>query len=124
MDTGLKVIDSWKITVREEILADIQHSCNGLQSGAVLKSEASGLAWKVISRIIFSQAGDQKRFLCETEHFQRFTFRPTENIEIFKEDIRQKEGVGIHQYAIQAIGRQFECCRSCPESSRTRRGSC
>jgi hypothetical protein len=100
------IIESWKLSVRNQILADIQHSLNGLNSDTVLKSNSTGLTWKVVSRIIFQQVDNQKRFTNEIEHFQHFVFRPIENLEKFRQDIHKKEASGIHQYAIRPIGHE------------------
>ena len=97
------IIESWKLSVGNQILADIRHSLNGLNSGTVLKSEATGLTWKVVSRIIYQQSENQKRFSNEIEHFLHFSFRPVENLEKFRQDIHRKEASGIYQYAIQPI---------------------
>ena len=90
--------------MRNEILADIEHSLNGLNSETVLRSDLTGLTWKVVSRIIFQQVENQKRFPTETDHFQHFVFRSMENMEKFRQDIQKKDSSGIHQYAIQPIG--------------------
>jgi hypothetical protein len=100
----VRVIESWELSVRNEILADIEHSLNGLNSETVLRSDLTGLTWRVVSRIIFQQVENQKRFPNETEHFQHFVFRPMENLEKFRLDIRKKDSSGIHQYAIRPIG--------------------
>lgn len=100
----VRVIESWKVSVRNEILADIEHSLNGLNSETVLRSDLTGLTWKVVSRIIFQQVENQKRFPTETDHFQHFVFRSMENMEKFRQDIQKKDSSGIHQYAIQPIG--------------------
>lgn len=99
----VRVIDSWKLSVRNEILADIEHSLNGLSPETILRSDSTGLAWKVVSRIIFQQVENQKRFNIETEHHQHFVFRPIENLEKFRKDIHRKESSGIYQYSIQPI---------------------
>ena|ERR1700743_1964914 len=104
MTEKVRVIESWKISARNEILADIEHSLNGLNSKMIVQSDSTGLTWKVVSRIIFVQVENQKRFNNENEHFQHFAFRPIENLEKFREDIHRKESLGIHQYAIQPIG--------------------
>ncbi len=104
MIANVRVIESWKLSVRNEILADIEHSLNGLNPETVLRSDSTGLMWKVVGRIIFQQVEYQKRFNIETERFLHFVFKPIENLEQFRRDIHRKESSGIHQYAIQPIG--------------------
>jgi hypothetical protein len=100
----VRVIESWKISVRNEILADIGHSLNGLKRGTTLRSDSTSLTWKVVARIIFEQVENQKQFKIETERFLHFAFKPIENLEKFKQDIHRKESLGIHQYTIQPLG--------------------
>jgi hypothetical protein len=102
------ILESWKLSYRNEILVDIQHSLNGIMPGTILRSKVSGLSWKVVSRTIFSQADGQKRFDGEKEVFQHFKFiEPMEeNYEKFKSDIAEKENKGIHQYSIEPVGHQ------------------
>jgi len=100
----IRIIDSWKLSARNDIVADIQHSLNGLGAETVLRSDARGLTWRVVARIIFQQVIGQKQFIGETKHFQHFVFRPIENLEKFVRDIQEKESLGIYQYAIQPIG--------------------
>jgi Domain of unknown function (DUF6848) len=102
----ITTIDAWKLSYRNEILADLQHSLNGLMPGTILKSKESGNSWKVVARIIFMQADNQKRFEGEKEYSQRFTFKKPqiENYERFQKDIADKESKGIHQYSLSPVG--------------------
>jgi hypothetical protein len=100
------ILESWKIGFRNEIRSDIQHNLNGLAPGTVLRSNQNGLTWKVVSRTIFIQADNQKRFKEEREVFEHIKFiEPMmENYEKFRSDIAEKESKGIHHYSIEPIG--------------------
>lgn len=99
------IIDAWKLNYRNEVLLDIQHSLDGLMPGTILKSKESGNSWKVLGRMIFIQADNQKRFNGEKEFFQRFTFKDPliENYEHFQKNIADKESKGIHQYSVEPV---------------------
>ena len=86
----VRVIESWKLSVRNEILVDIGHSLNGLNAGTILRSDSTALTWKVVARIIFEQVENQNRFKLENEHFQHLVFKPIENLEKFKQDEMEK----------------------------------
>lgn len=100
------ILESWMMSFRNVILADIQHSLNGLAPGTILRSHESGLTWKVVSRTIFVQADAQKRFVGEMEAFQHFRFMEPfeEYYEKFKLGVAEKENQGIYQYSIEPIG--------------------
>jgi hypothetical protein len=102
----VKILQSWKTSFRNEILADIQHSLDGLLPGTILNSNESGYSWKVVARTIFIQVENQKRFKGEKEYFQRFTFKDPviENYENFQRDIHEKERQDIYHYSIEPIG--------------------
>src|SRR5262245_29269885 len=96
------VIESFKFSP-PDIDADIQHSFDGLVHGTILQSQITSKKWKIVARIIFIQVEGTKRFKNEKEFFQRFTFRPAENIEIFEQKIKEKEGQSIYTYQIKPI---------------------
>lgn len=104
----LIILDSWKMSERNEIIASIEHSLEGLTPGLVLKSIENGLSWKIVSRTIFIQAENQKRFKGEKEIFQRFTFQSPieENFKRFQKQIAENESRHIYQYSIQPIGHE------------------
>jgi hypothetical protein len=91
--------ESWKLSYKNEVIADIQHSLEGLLPGTILISKKSGLSWKVIARTIFIQAENQKRFKAEKENFLHIKFMEPieESFEKFKNQIEQNESKGIHQ---------------------------
>lgn len=102
----MTITESWKLSFRNEILADIQHSLHGLMPETLLRSKETGLSWRVKSRTIFIQVENQKRFNGEKETWQRFTFMQPidENYERFRREILEKEEKGIYQYSIEPVG--------------------
>jgi hypothetical protein len=99
------ICESWKLSYKNEVVAEIQHSLEGLLPGTILISKKSGLSWKVTARTIFIQAENQKRFKGEKEYFQHIKFMDPieESFEKFRAMIEQNESKGIHQYSIEPL---------------------
>lgn len=100
------IVESWKLSFKGEILADVRHFLQGLPPGTVLQSLESGQRWKVVYRILFSQALEQKRFRGEKEVYQHISFAApkAENIERFYQTLADKESKGIYHYALEPLG--------------------
>jgi hypothetical protein len=102
----LTIIDSWKLSHVNEVIADLQHSLNGIMPGTLLKSSATGSMWKVLFRVIFIQVENQKRFEGEKERVLHFSFDApkAENVESFEIKIKAQESQGIYQYVLETLG--------------------
>jgi hypothetical protein len=104
-DNHLTIIESWKLSYANEVIVDLQHSLNGLMYGTLLKSNDTGLKWKVLYRMIFIQVQNQKRFEGERERFQRNQFQHPigETFEKFEAKILEQERQGIYQYVLEPV---------------------
>jgi hypothetical protein len=102
------IFESWKLSFQKNILVEIQHSLNGLMTGTILRSQESGLRWRVSSRTLFIQAENQKRFDGETETFQHFSFKAPfeESFNKFQSRIEENERNHIYQYSIEPLGHE------------------
>jgi hypothetical protein len=102
------VWESWKLSYKNEVIAEIQHSLEGLLPGTILISKKSGLSWKVIARTIFIQAENQKRFKAEKEYFEHIKFWEPfeESFEKFMSYVKENEDKGIHQYSIEPLNHE------------------
>ncbi len=87
------------------IIADLQHTMNGLREGCILKSLTSGKKWQVVKRILFNHTTDiQKGFPSESTTVFYLTFDNTENRQKSREEILEQEMQNIFQYQLHAIG--------------------
>jgi hypothetical protein len=98
--------ETWNLSFQKEMIVEIQHSLNGLIPGTVLKSQEAKHRWKVVNRICFLQAKNQKRFNGEHEKYLHFSFHSPagENTDKFQRDMETKESNGIYQYTIEPLG--------------------
>ena len=102
--TEIKVIDSWKIK-GIGIIADLQHSFDGLSSGTILISTKSNFEWKVMDRRIFSHSSEyQKRFKSENEGINFLKFKTLVDRKESLKKIMKNENACIFQYRINCIG--------------------
>jgi hypothetical protein len=102
----LTTVESWKLSFVNEVIADLQHSLNGLLPGTLLKSTETSLTWKVLFRVIFIQVEKQKRFEGEKERVLHFSFDApkAENLDSFQTKIKAQEIQGIFEYVLEPIG--------------------
>lgn len=100
------ILESWKMSFRNEIFTLIQHTLNGLLPGTILRSKESGHSWEVVCRHVFTQASTLRRFEGEKETMIHFSFTPPfeENYDKFIDKTEKMESEGIYEYAIKPVG--------------------
>lgn len=100
----IKVVDSWSIT-SVEIIAELKHNLNGLESGSIIKSQLRDLEWKIEKRILFYHVIEkQKKFPNEITTYIHSVFESAEKQIASTKDILEKEEENIFQYRLQALG--------------------
>jgi len=101
----LTIIESWKLSQVNEVIADLQHSLNGLMPGELLKSTLTGLKWKVLFRVIFIQVENQRRFEGEKERVMHFSFADPkgENLRKLQISTAEQERQNIFQYVLEPV---------------------
>lgn len=100
----IHVINSFNLS-SAGIIADLQHTMNGLGEGSIIKSLTSGKEWKVIKRVIFNHTTDiQKVFASESTIVFYLSFGNMESKQKPREEILERELQNIFQYQLHAIG--------------------
>jgi hypothetical protein len=99
----IQVIDSWDITTG--IIAELQHTLTGLDSGLVLRSQMTGKEWRIEKRILFYHVLDrQRKFINEKTTYMHLSFSSVDNMLTSAKNTLDKEDQNIFQYQLQPVG--------------------
>jgi hypothetical protein len=86
------------------ILAEMQHSENGLKQGTVLHSAQTGLSWEVKERVLMDHVLNiQKIFENESTSMMFLKFASQEKRDESIRKLQEKEASGIFQYYLMPL---------------------